>query len=245
MSKPAAGSDTDTMWATSSCAVPAPVTTSLEAQRARLGRRGPADREQRQLARLAAQGVRFQGAQGVAAGGDQRLHAVEVDRVGVVEGDAEQRLDGRLVAVLLQHGPELERVRLGAGDEQAHRLDGAEEVGPGSGEQLGGGVLGELERLLRAAFAARGVALAAVGGEDRAAEDETAAGKLGEAGDRRAARAVELGEKGALGRDGERGRLMVDGREQLRPCACRRRGSRRRWRPGPRRAASRRSIPAR
>ena len=102
----------------------------LEAQRARLGRRRPADGEQRQLARLPAQRMRFQGAQRVAAGGDQRLHAVELDRVGVFEGDAEQRLDGRLVAMLLQRSSELERVGLGAGDEEAHRLERAKEVGP-------------------------------------------------------------------------------------------------------------------
>ena len=63
---------------------------------------------------------------------------------------------------------------------------------PGLGQQLGGGVLGESERLLGAALAARGVALAAVGREDHAAEDEAAAGELREAGDRRAAGAVEL-----------------------------------------------------
>ena len=131
------------MCATSSCAVPAPVTTiSKPSARASAAVARPTANSG-SLRASAAQRMRLQGAQRVAAGGDQRLHAVELDRVGVLEGDAEQRLDGRLVAMLLQRGSELERVGLGAGDEEAHRLERAEEVGPRLGQQLGGGVLGQ------------------------------------------------------------------------------------------------------
>ena len=125
------------------------------------------------------------------------------------------------------------------------RLSARKKSGPALASSSAAASSASGERLLGAAFAAGRVALAAVGREDHAAEDEAAAGELGEAGNRRAAGAVELGEEGALGGDGKRGRLMVDGREQLRPSRRRRRGSRRRWRPAPRPAASPRSAPAR
>ena len=64
----------------------------------------------------------FERAQRVAAGGDQRLHAVEVERIDILERHAQQRLHGRLVPMLLQRGSQLERVGLRAGNEKAHGL---------------------------------------------------------------------------------------------------------------------------
>ena len=213
----------------------------LEAERARFLGGCLADREQRQLARLGQRRVRLQRAQAVAAGGDQRLHAVEIDGIGIVERHLQQRLDGGLMPALLQRGSELERIGLRACDEQAHQVCVRKKVGPGLGQQLGGGVLGQSQRLLGAAFAPRCVRLAAIGREDHAAEDETAAGQLRQPRDRRAAGALQLRQERALRRDGQRGRLVVDRATAARPSPRRRCGSRRRWRPAPRRAASDRS----
>ena len=124
-------------------------------------------------------------------------------------------------------------------------LKRSQEIRPSLGQQLGGGVLGEAQGLGGRAFAARGEALTSVGREDHAAEGETAAVEFCKRGDRRSARAFQLGEKRALGGDGERGRLVIDGREQRAPWRDRRCASRRRWHPGPPPAASPPSTSAR
>src|SRR6188472_2472762 len=67
--------------------------------------------------------MRLECAQRVAAGGDQRLHAFEVEWLGILERDAQQRLHRRLVAVFLQRRSQLERIGFRTSDEQAHRLD--------------------------------------------------------------------------------------------------------------------------
>ena len=74
----------------------------LETQRTRFLGGCLADCEQRQSARLGQRRVRLQRAQSVAAGGDQRLHAVEVDGIGILERHLQQRLDGGLMPVLFQ-----------------------------------------------------------------------------------------------------------------------------------------------
>ena len=117
--------------------------------------------------------------------------------------------------VLLQRRSELERVGLGAGDEEAHQPSARKKSGPALVNSSAATSSASAKRLLGAAFAPRRVALAPVGGEDHAAEDETAASELRKAGNRRAAGALELGEEGALGGDGKRGRLMINGGEQL------------------------------
>ena len=195
---------TETMCATSSAAVPAPVTTiskpSARASSAAVARPTANSGSSRASASAADATSR--------RAAPLRLVAISACTPSRSIGSASSKetlSSGSTVASCpcsSSARSELERVGLGPGDEQAHQASAREEVGPGLGQQLGGGVLGQSQRLLGAALAARRVALAAVGREDHAAEDETAAGELGEAGDRRAAGAVEPGEEGALGRDG-------------------------------------------
>src|SRR5262249_10204983 len=85
-----------------------------------------------QLAGGAAQGVCLERAQRVAAGGDERLYAVELEVLTRLERDAEQWLHPRLVSAPLQHGSELERVGLGTGDEKGHQEGARKKPGPAS-----------------------------------------------------------------------------------------------------------------
>ena len=152
---------------------------------------------------------------------------------------AEQRLHRRLMPMLLQRRPELERIGLRTGDEEAHQAERAEEIRPRFGQQLGRRILGHRHAGLWPALAPRFVALAAVGSEDHAAKHQAVGrSQLRQAGDGRAAGAVELGEERALDGHGQRRRLDGLWAPAAAPSPRRRRGSRRRLRPGPRPAAS-------
>ena len=69
----------------------------LETELARLFRRRRADREDRQLLRNLMRALHLQGAESVATRCDQRLDFAEVDRLGVVETERQQRRDRHLM----------------------------------------------------------------------------------------------------------------------------------------------------